>query len=51
MDGNELCQVLRAKGIVRIPGSLSVLTNHSGALCLGLLPLQSKANIYFHYIY
>lgn len=51
MDGNELCQVLRVKGIVRIPGSLLVLTNCSGALCHGLLDLQSRANIYFHYIY
>lgn len=32
MDGNELCQVLRVKGIVRIPGSLSVLTNRLGGL-------------------
>lgn len=51
MDGNELCQVLRIKGIVRVPGTLLVLTNRSGALCLRLLDLQSKANIYFHYIY
>jgi len=50
MDGNEL-RVLRIKGIVRIPGSLAVLTNRSGASGLRLLDLQSKANIYFHYIY